>query len=197
MKHEEMSDISTILVEPTDERPSVVRRVSTQKKPVVIVLPENANRVFQRPGDFGELKRLKQRLGTSITLVIQGNDRLKVWARRQGLTVYPSTEALAHSLSQRDTEPLHLRSLAAVGTLNTEQVGTSTRRRRSLITEPLDARQQQAILQSAKPKDRMMLILVALLLLGILGGIGFGYLLALSHPAEFFSYQTQIVGWVW
>lgn len=195
MKHEEMSDISTILVEPTDERSSVVRRVSTQSKPVVIVLPENASSAFQRPGDFGELKRLKQHLGTSITLVIQGNDRLKVWARRQGLTVYPSIETLAYKLSERDTEPLHLRSLATVDKEKTHQVGPSTVQRRSLITQPLDVQQQQAVLRSARSKDRALLILIALLILGILGVIGFGYLLTLSHATGILPDQTYIVVW--
>lgn len=194
MKHEEMSDISTILVEPTDEQSSVVRRVSTQNKPVVIVLPENASSVFQHPGDFAKLKRLKQYLGTSITLVIQGNDRLKVWARRQGLTVYPSIETLAYELSERDTEPLHLSSLATVDKLKTHQVGPSTRRRRSLITQPLAV--QQAAERSMRSKERMLLILIALLILGILGGIGFGYLLTLSHATGIFPSQTYIVWWV-
>jgi len=195
MKHEEMSDISTILVEPTDERSSVVRHVSTQSKPVVIVLPENASSAFQRPGDFGELKRLKQHLGTSITLVIQGNDRLKVWARRQGLTVYPSIETLAYKLSERDTEPLHLRSLVAIDEEKAHQVGPSTMRRRSLNTQLLDGQQQQAALQPVRAKDRMLLILIALLILGILGVIGFGYLLTLSHAAGILGGQTYIVVW--
>ncbi len=191
MKHEEMSDISTILVEPTDERSSVVRHVSAQNKPVVIVLPENATRVFQHPGDFGELKRLRHHLGTSITLVIQGNDRLKVWARRQGLTVYPSIETLANRFSERDTEPLHLRSQATVDKLEAQQVGQSILLRRSLITQPSDGQRQ------ARPKDRALLILVALLILGILGGIGFGYLLTLSHATGIFPYQTYLAHWVW
>src|SRR6185312_3011785 len=106
MKYKEMHDISTILVEPSDKKSAVVHQVSMQKKPVIIVLPENASKVFQRPEDFGELKHIKRYLGTPITLVIMGSDRLKRWARRQGLSVYSSREALDKSLAQRNTEPL-------------------------------------------------------------------------------------------
>ena len=47
-----------------------------------------------------------------------------------------------------------------------------------------------------RSKDRVLLILIALLILGILGGIGFGYLLTLSHAAGILPSQTYIVWWV-
>ncbi len=202
MKHEEMSDISTILVEPTDEKSSVVRHVSMQKKPVVIVLPENASRVFQHPGDFGELRRIKRYLGTPITLVIQRNDRLRVLARRHGLPVYSSTEALARTLAPQDTEPLKLQPLAATGKLKPQSAGSFARRRRSPITEPLAQSIQRVRPGTAQPRlgkrDTILFVLLLFLLLGILGGIGFGYLLAMTHSTPaLLSNQVGFVGLFW
>src|SRR5437660_12475015 len=77
MKQEEMNDISTILIEATDERSAVMNQVSKQTKPVIIVLPEQADQIFRQPGDFFELKRLKRERGLSITLVISGHERIR------------------------------------------------------------------------------------------------------------------------
>jgi hypothetical protein len=102
MKQEEMNDISTILVEATDERAAVIKQISKQTKPVVIVLPEQAEQIFRQPGDFFELKRLKRERGLSITLVISGHERIRNMARRQGFQVYTSAETCARALARRD-----------------------------------------------------------------------------------------------
>jgi hypothetical protein len=102
MKQEEMNDISTILVEATDERAEVIKQLSKQNKPVVIVLSEQADQVFKQPGDFFELKRLKRERGLSITLVISGHERIRNMARRQGFQVYTSAETCARALARRD-----------------------------------------------------------------------------------------------
>jgi hypothetical protein len=102
MKQEEMNDISTILVEATDERAAVIKQISKQTKPVVIVLPEQAEQIFRQPGDFFELKRLKRERGLSITLIISGHERIRNIARRQGFQVYTSAETCARALARRD-----------------------------------------------------------------------------------------------
>lgn len=102
MKYEETSDMSTILVEPTDKRSTVMTQISMQNKPVVLVVPTQASAVFQLPGHFYELKRLKRELGISITFVITGHERLRNLARRQGFPVYASQETCARALARRD-----------------------------------------------------------------------------------------------
>jgi hypothetical protein len=102
MKQEEMSDMCTILVEGQDRRAEVMDQVRKQHKPVVIVVPEYASQVFQCPEDFQDLKRVKRECGIPITLVLPGHERTRNWARRQGFTVYASSETCARMLARRD-----------------------------------------------------------------------------------------------
>ena len=102
MKQEEMSDMCTILVEGQDGRGEVMDQVRKQHKPVVIVVPEYASQVFQRPEDFQDLRRVKRECGIPITLVLPGHERMRNWARRQGFTVYASSETCARMLARRD-----------------------------------------------------------------------------------------------
>src|SRR5579875_1652510 len=102
MKQEEMSDMCTILVEGQDERAEVMDQVRKQHKPVVIVVPEYASQIFQRPEDFRDLKRVKRECGIPVTLVLPGHERMRNWARRQGFTVYASSETCARALARRD-----------------------------------------------------------------------------------------------
>lgn len=178
MKHEETNDITTIMVEPTDERSSVVRLVSRQSKPVVVVLPENT--AFRRPGDLLELKRMTSQRRTPVVLVIAGNERLRSWARRQGFSVFSSMETCAHALARtRITEPLY-----ASGPLKLSEVAVQRSTPRN--TEPIVSTYTKRTVSLAPRKRRqetLLLILVALLILGILGGVGFGYLLSIAHTA--------------
>ena len=105
MKQEEMSDIRTILIEATDERSEVmsqVGQVNRQGKPVIIVLPEQSSLIFNQPGDFYELKRLKRERGLAISLVISGHERVRSMARRQGFQVFASTETCLRAMARRD-----------------------------------------------------------------------------------------------
>lgn len=186
MKHEETRDITTLLVEPTDERSSVVRqvgRVSHQRKPVVVVLPENA--AIRRPGDLLELKRVTSQWAAPMTLVILDNQRLRTWAHRQGFTVFSSTETCARALvRQRNTQPLH-----KTGTPGSAlALSTSPR-----DTEPLASRQLFPLLIGTRWQETLLLVLLTLLILGILGGIGFGYLLSIAHTAPRLGSLTSYV----
>jgi hypothetical protein len=102
MKQEEMSDMCTILVEEQDRCVEVMEQVRKQHKPVVIVVPERASQVFQRPEDFHDLKRVKRESGIPVTLILPGHERIRNWARRQGFTVYASSETCAKALARRD-----------------------------------------------------------------------------------------------
>src|SRR5579859_5849781 len=133
MKYDELSDISTILIEPGDEKATVLDHVSIQSKPVVVVLPDHANRVFQQPADFGELRRIRRQAGTSIMLVITGSERLRQWARRHGFPVYTSTEACGRALARRDR-------MQSGRSASGQLTGFACRTTRKLLnTEPLDA----------------------------------------------------------
>jgi len=102
MKLEETNDTNTILIEATDERSAVMNQVSKQTKPVIIVLPEQADQIFRQPGDFFELKRLKRERGIAITFVISGHERIRAMARRQGFQVYTSAETCVRAIARRD-----------------------------------------------------------------------------------------------
>ena len=186
MKKEETSAIATVMVEPDDEKASVVGWVSSQNKPVVIVLPTNV--VFRRPGDLLELKRVALVREVPIILVISENERLRQWARRQGFSVYASVETCARALAQRHiTEPLpriydEERTSTALG-LPLGYVAAS-KSKRVLVqmardTEPLTMRRHAG--REKRWLQRALLVLLALMVLGILGGVGFGYLLLVAH----------------
>ena len=115
MKLEEMNEINTILIEATDERSAVMNQVSKQTKPVIIVLPEQADQIFRQPGDFFELKRLKRERGISITFVISGHERIRNMARRQGFQVYTSAETCVRAMARRD-RLYNMRGISLSGT---------------------------------------------------------------------------------
>lgn len=214
MKFDEMSDISSILVEANDERAEVVRQVGLQRKPVVIVVPEWASHVFHHPGHFVELRQLKRQRGISITLVLMGNEQIRNYARRQGFAVYASQETCARALARRDrfranntlrlvensqsaggneethvlaaertVQPTHLTRYAQYdlawyntsAALATDSLNTQVAPLATLATEPLTAPTWAPV----RGMDKFMLVLITLLLLGILGGVGFGYLLTM------------------
>src|SRR5579859_2586126 len=149
MKYDELSDISTILIEPGDEKATVLDHVSIQSKPVVVVLPDHANRVFQQPADFSELRRVRRQSGTSIMLVITGSERLRQWARRHGFPVYTSIEACGRALARRDR-------LQTGRYASGQLAGFAPRVTRKLLnTEPLEAmkRWQDAATEDDKDDD--------------------------------------------
>ena len=101
MKHEKKDTMIILFVEPTDERARVIRwlvQLQAQQTPIVVVLPQDA--VFRRPGDLRELQQAIVPGNLQLILVIEGNERLRLWARHQGFTVFSATETCFKALSQ-------------------------------------------------------------------------------------------------
>ncbi|GCE17715.1 hypothetical protein [Dictyobacter kobayashii] len=108
MKHEQLNDISTLVVESSDERTTVVNWLfhhlgQYYRQPIVVVLPQDA--VFRRPGDLRELQQVAIRQDAQLVLVIEGNERLRLWARRHGFTVYSALETCQKALLQQGFPP--------------------------------------------------------------------------------------------
>jgi hypothetical protein len=102
MKYESTSDILVILVEATDDRSEVMQRLGylgDQPKPVLVVLPGDA--ALRRPGDLRELRYVIESQGHQSVLVIMGNERLRLWARHQGYSVFSSIENCVAALPQQ------------------------------------------------------------------------------------------------
>jgi hypothetical protein len=113
MKHQELNDIFTLEVEATDERSIVLDWLfynvgQYDQQPLIIVLPPDA--VFRRPGDLRELQQVTASQNAQLILVIEGNERLRLWARRHGFTVYSTVETCQKALAQ----PGEFQSLHAV-----------------------------------------------------------------------------------
>jgi len=100
MRYEEHHNTPVLVVEPDDERVVVLNwlglyatRWQQQRGPIVVVVPQDA--VFRRPGDLRELQQIvggQHENGSMLILVIEGNERLRLWARRQGFNVYATLE---------------------------------------------------------------------------------------------------------
>jgi hypothetical protein len=102
MKYESTSDILVILVEATDDRTEIMQRLGylgDQPKPVLVVLPGDV--VLRRPGDLRELRYVIESQGHQSMLVILGNERLRLWAHRQGYSVFSSIETCVGALLQQ------------------------------------------------------------------------------------------------
>ncbi|HEV2660509.1 MAG TPA: hypothetical protein VGU68_07880, partial [Ktedonobacteraceae bacterium] len=110
MKRSDTGDFCVLYIEPDDEKESIFRVISEQKKPIVIMLmgrgqrsepqgerPET--RVFQRPEDFAELKHLRRHLGVPVLFVISGSESLIQLAGRHGFPVYRSMDTLADAIA--------------------------------------------------------------------------------------------------
>jgi hypothetical protein len=103
MKHQELNDITTLEIEATDERSSVLDWLfynvgQYDQQPFIVVLPQDA--VFRRPGDLRELQQVTASQNAQLILVIEGNERLRLWARRHGFTVYSTMETCQKALAQ-------------------------------------------------------------------------------------------------
>lgn len=111
MKHQDLNDIFTLEVEATDERSIVLDWLfynvgQYDQQPLVIVLPSDA--VFRRPGDLRELQQVTASQNARLTLVIEGNERLRLWARRHGFTVYSTVESCQKALARPgEFQPLY------------------------------------------------------------------------------------------
>jgi hypothetical protein len=111
MKHQDLTDIFTLEVEATDERSIVLDWLfynvgQYDQQPLIVVLTPDA--VFRRPGDLRELQQVTASQDAQLTLVIEGNERLRLWARRHGFTVYSTIETCLKALAQPgEFQPLH------------------------------------------------------------------------------------------
>lgn len=265
----ERSDITIIVVEPGDERAQILASLKAGQR-TIVVLPDDA--VFHRPGDLRELKQAASHAHVELILVIANNERLRLWARAQGFTVFSSLETCARSQSFpkasgqfkvpgvpmvrqsfRITEPLYARPVAprvpagdpaqsgipyahgyaqdrvqaytqAVDVQFADVQLTDTpvdiqlidvqkaldkqiaeEKAQDRLSQPLSLLSNAPLTEpEATPlireraiwHDRLLFILVALLALGIMGGLSFGYLLSLAHSAAFLPSSLALVSQV-
>ncbi|MDQ2887720.1 MAG: hypothetical protein M3Y39_16730 [Chloroflexota bacterium] len=110
MKRSDTGDFCVLYIEQDDEKESIFRVISEQKKPIVIMLmgrgqrseppgERSEMRVFQRPEDFAELKHLRRHLGVPVLFVISGSESLIQLAGRHGFPVYRSMDTLADAIA--------------------------------------------------------------------------------------------------
>jgi hypothetical protein len=99
MRYEERSNKPILVVEPDDERTVVLNWLGLyssrlqQRGPIVVVVPQDA--VFRRPGDLRELQQTiagQYANKNMLILVLEGNERLRLWARQQGFNAYATLE---------------------------------------------------------------------------------------------------------
>jgi hypothetical protein len=97
MKRNDNGSFCVLYVEAGDDRAALFQVIAGQKKPVVIMLAEQA-RIFQRPEDFAALKHVKRQLDLPIVFVIPASGHLTQLASRNGFPVYLSMDALSDAL---------------------------------------------------------------------------------------------------
>ncbi|GCE23506.1 anti-sigma factor [Dictyobacter kobayashii] len=98
MKKNDSGDFSVLYVEPTDEKTTLFPVIAGQKKPVVLMLAEQAQ-AFQRPDDFTTLKHIKRQYSLTIVFVIAHSAQMAQLASRNGFPVYQSMEDLVQAVS--------------------------------------------------------------------------------------------------
>src|SRR5579883_282983 len=104
MKLNENGDFCLLYVEPADEKERLFEVIGTQKKPVVLLLPQAAgqprSRLFQRPEDFSDLKHVRRQTGVPVTFLTASSELLAQMAARYGFASYPSIDAFAEALAR-------------------------------------------------------------------------------------------------
>ncbi|HEX6485036.1 MAG TPA: hypothetical protein VF043_39840 [Ktedonobacteraceae bacterium] len=120
MKRNDASgEFCLLYIEPSDDKVALYEVIEGQKKPVVLMLPEQFRpRIFQRPEDFADLKYLKRQLDIPIIFVIAGNEHLRQLATRYGFPAYTSIEALSRALTLGQVSVSRQRTLAKTGPLS-------------------------------------------------------------------------------
>jgi hypothetical protein len=112
MRYEERNDTHILVVEPGDERGAVrhwlhqwQQSYSRKSAQLIVVVPQDA--VFRRPGDLRELQQAvgQREWGIPLVLVIEGNERLRLWARRQGFSVYATLETCLKAVQPQGAIP--------------------------------------------------------------------------------------------
>ncbi len=118
-RNDTAGDFCMLYIEPSDDKAALFEVIQGQKKPVVLMLPEQPrSRIFQRPEDFADLKYLKRQLDIPIIFVIAGNEHLRQLATRYGFPTYLSIEALSRALTLGQVSLSHQRTLAKTGPLS-------------------------------------------------------------------------------
>src|SRR5712675_1741378 len=99
-RNDTAGEFCLLYLEPSDDKGALFEVIKRQKKPVVLMLPEQLRqRIFQRPEDFADLKYLKRQLDIPVIFVIAGNEHLRQLAARYGFPAYTSIEALSRALT--------------------------------------------------------------------------------------------------
>ena len=142
MKHNDAGDFCILYIEPADEKAELFALISTQTKPVVLMLADQT-RVLQRPEDFMELKHVKRHIAVPIVFVATHSERLQHLATRSGFPVYPSMDALAESLLKGQ----RTRQLSKA-TIQLDPIRTADLQPK---TQPLQAAQFTQATQSTQP----------------------------------------------
>lgn len=205
MKRSDSGDFCVFYVEPDDEKSALFQQIQEQKKPIVLMLAEQA-RVFQRPEDFAELKHIRRHLDMPILFVASGSERLVHLAGRHGFPVYLSMDALMNALKVgqigkqrgvvRKTIPLgsgqhdplpHKTTPPSVGARLIAPTGTATRGAASTLdTIPeFDAMPTRPLVSGPLPQtrpwmNRLAVGMIVLLLMALITA-GLGYFLVASH----------------
>jgi hypothetical protein len=118
-RNDTTGDFCMLYIEPMDDKVTLFEVIQSQKKPVVLMLPEQLrSRIFQRPEDFADLKYLKRQLDIPIIFVIAGNAHLRQLATRHGFPAYISVDALSRALTLGQVSLSHQRTLAKTGPLS-------------------------------------------------------------------------------
>lgn len=118
-RNDTAGEFCLLYLEPSDDKGALFEVIKRQKKPVVLMLPEQLRqRIFQRPEDFADLKYLKRQLDIPVIFVIAGNEHLRQLAARYGFPAYTSIEALSRALTLGQVSVSRQRTLTKTGPLS-------------------------------------------------------------------------------
>ncbi|GCE31126.1 hypothetical protein KDA_66100 [Dictyobacter alpinus] len=148
MKKNDSGDFSVLYVEPEDDRVELFPVLAGLKKPVVLLLAEQA-RIFQRPDDFTTLKHIKRQYELTIVFVISHSGQIAQLAAKNGFPVYQSMDQLAHAVSSGQL--VRQRALTRPTVPLDTARATPTIPTRPLPPQPMQVQQQQFPYQQQSP----------------------------------------------
>ena len=118
-RNDTAGEFCLLYLESSDDKAVLFEVIEGQKKPVVLMLPEQLRlRIFQRPEDFADLKYLKRQLDIPIIFVIARNEHLRQLATRYGFPAYTSIEMLSRALTLGQVSVSRQRTLTKTGPLS-------------------------------------------------------------------------------
>ncbi len=160
MKQNDSGDFCVLYVEAEDDREVLVQTLTGQKKPVVILLADQA-RLFHSPEDFNDLKHVKRRLDVPILFVIPESEHLTSLAARHGFPVYASMDALADALMV-GSAIRQRRPTASLSSASTSDLAAPYRKTQPLPPHPPEQeRQRSRTLPLAEPDLEQLPLLSA------------------------------------